>query len=277
MLARLREGDAREVLYALLLEALGYSRNRGAMLRLARGLPLGKLRSLLGNRPDPLSLEALLLGAAGLLPHQRGLLLLTPEGAGRAAELSAQWRSAGTPRRGGSRRLGPHGATPAEQPAAQAGRRRSYSGPPLAGRAGASASQTLGGVLSWGHSTGVPSAERGVLGPHTWTSTDPRTGPPRSWARARAGEMMVNVLLPWLFATAHLTGDAELRRRALQLFHGARPCPDNEVTREVKALMAASKGDCPVVNSARRQQGLIHVYRVLQGRAGGRPQDARLV
>ncbi|MDE2942558.1 MAG: hypothetical protein OXP10_09545, partial [Chloroflexota bacterium] len=81
---------------------------------------------------------------------------------------------------------------------------------------------------------------------------------------------------PYLYATAHLAGNAALGRRALELYRGAPPCPDNEVTREVKALIAASKGGCPVVNSARRQQGLIHVYRVLQGRAGCRPQAARL-
>ena len=79
--------------------------------------------------------------------------------------------------------------------------------------------------------------------------------------------MAVNALLPFLYAKAHLTGDASLRSRTLQLYHSAPPCPDNEVTREMKALMAASKGGCPVVNSARRQQGLIQVYRVLQGRA----------
>ena len=95
MLARMRDGDSRETLYGALLEALGYSRNRGPMLRLARELPLGALRLLMGDEADTLSLEALLLGAAGLLPHQRGLLLLTQEGAERAAELSAIWRSSG--------------------------------------------------------------------------------------------------------------------------------------------------------------------------------------
>ena len=105
----------------------------------------------------------------------------------------------------------------------------------------------------------------------------PAHGAPALVGAGRAGEILVNVLLPHLYASAHLTGNPELGRRALELYCSAPPCPDNEVTREVKALMAASKGGCPVVNSARRQQGLIHVYRVLQGRgrAGGRPQAAR--
>jgi hypothetical protein len=75
MLEPLRNGDAQEELYARIMETLGYSRNREPMLLLARGLPLRQIKELIGPRPDRLALEAMLLGAAGLLPHQRDLCL----------------------------------------------------------------------------------------------------------------------------------------------------------------------------------------------------------
>ena len=96
MLALMRRGDSEEVLYSSLLEALGYSRNRAPMLRACAGAAAwprsGRRRA---GRTEALSLEALLMGAAGLLPHLRGPHRLTPEGAERAAALSDVWTRAG--------------------------------------------------------------------------------------------------------------------------------------------------------------------------------------
>ena len=272
MMARMRDGDAREVLYGSLLEALGYSRNRGPMLRLARGLPLAKIVALAGVQSDQLSLEALLLGAAGFLPHQRGPLLLTPEGEARAAELSARWRAAGLRPVLGPGEWDRTGIRPPNSPL----RRLAGAAAILARCLGEGLQQTLLNLAGAGSAADVCRAFQ-VEGDAFWAAHldfhRPAFGAPALIGAGRAGEMLVNVLLPHLYATAHLAGDAELGRRARELYRGAPPCPDNEVTREVKALMAASKGGCPVVNSARRQQGLIHVYRVLQGRAA--PAAAR--
>ena len=79
--------------------------------------------------------------------------------------------------------------------------------------------------------------------------------------------MIINVLLPFFYARAHLLGDGDLKRRAIDLYCSLPPGQDNEITREVKALLMSSKASHPVVNSARRQQGLIQIYRVLQGQA----------
>ncbi len=270
MLARMREADAREALYASLLEALGYSRNRGPMLRLARGLTLGTLRSKVGGHASPLSLEALLLGAAGLLPHQRGMLLLTPEGAARAAELSERWRRAGLRPVLGPGDWDRTGIRPPNSP-----HRRLAAAGVLLARYWRDGLQQALLDLSKARSPTEVRRELQVEGDGFWASQLdfhlPASRAPALLGEGRAGEILVNVLLPHLYAAAHLAGDAELKRRALRLYRGAPACPDNEVTREVKALMAASKGGCPVVNSARRQQGLIHVYRVLQGRASPAP------
>ena len=85
---------------------------------------------------------------------------------------------------------------------------------------------------------------------------------------SRARDMAVNVLLPFFHARAHLLGSGVLRQRTLDLYRGFPPGQDNEITREMRALLTASTGGCPVINSARRQQGLIHMYRILQGTGG---------
>ncbi len=64
-----------EVLYTGIMEALGYSRNRTPMRRLAQALPLRTLEEIAGpsvnNEERSVLLQAALLGTAGLLPSQR--------------------------------------------------------------------------------------------------------------------------------------------------------------------------------------------------------------
>ena len=85
--------------------------------------------------------------------------------------------------------------------------------------------------------------------------------------RGRAREMAINVLLPLFFARAHLLGERELGQRSPALYRSFPPGQDNEITREIRGLLLASRKRQPVINSARRQQGLIHLYHLLQGRA----------
>ena len=61
--------EADEVLYAAVLEALGYGGHREAFARLARELPYRRLRAAVAGRPGPEAaacLETMLLAAAGL-------------------------------------------------------------------------------------------------------------------------------------------------------------------------------------------------------------------
>jgi hypothetical protein len=75
----------------------------------------------------------------------------------------------------------------------------------------------------------------------------------------------MNTVLPLLMARAHLLGDGELRTTVRRLYHNFPPGQDNEITREIRALLPSSKSRQPVINSAKRQQGLIHLYHVLRG------------
>ena len=76
--------------------------------------------------------------------------------------------------------------------------------------------------------------------------------------------MAVNVLLPFCSAWGSATGDRQLPRVALALYRRWPALPENEITREVRARLY---GPGPVrespqrTMSARRQQGMIHLYR----------------
>jgi hypothetical protein len=72
--------------------------------------------------------------------------------------------------------------------------------------------------------------------------------------RGRAREMVVNVLLPFSFAWA----DGQLREHALELYRNYPRLEENQITREMSRQLLVGSG---VVNSARRQQGLLHLYK----------------
>ena len=72
--------DPPQALWTALFEALGYSANVRPFRRLADRVPLAEARAAAGR--GPAALTALLLGEAGLLPHQRGRFALDDYGEG---------------------------------------------------------------------------------------------------------------------------------------------------------------------------------------------------
>ena len=77
----------------------------------------------------------------------------------------------------------------------------------------------------------------------------------------RAGEMAVNVLLPFCAAWGAGMGDSGLTKAAWALYRGWPTLPENEITREMRARLGDPSGaDGPRPNGARRQQGLLHLY-----------------
>jgi hypothetical protein len=259
-------GDAREALYAGLLEALGYSRNRSPMLQLAQGLPLGRLQRLVGPGADRMALEALLLGAGGLLPRHRGLRLSGREEQRHSRELERLWCSGGKP----LVVIGGEWVTSGVRPQNWPVRRLAGASFLIARYWESGLLEGLKAVVERGtwrelerslavESTGFWASHRDI---HI-----PGARPGALVGRGRAREMAINVLLPLFFARAHLQGERELGQRSLTLFRRFPPGQDNEITREVRGLLLTSRKRQPVINSARRQQGLIHLYHVLQGRA----------
>jgi hypothetical protein len=83
---------------------------------------------------------------------------------------------------------------------------------------------------------------------------------------ARAKDLAVNVVLPFFHALAEAenTGSSP----ALKLYRGFGKLQDNELTREMAALLlepGTEPGGAKIVTTARRQQGLIHLHRQLAG------------
>ena len=80
-----------------------------------------------------------------------------------------------------------------------------------------------------------------------------------SIGKDRARDLAVNVVLPFLHAWSGGGADGNLN-----LYRGFGKSQENELTREMaRLLLDPSWGR--LVTSARRQQGLIHLHRVLTG------------
>ena len=226
-------GQPRHRLYRGLMEALGYSRNREPFLALADGMPLRLLERVLmgvGAADRGEALQALLLGGAGLLegPAQ---LLDKEVGAAATSSLQEHWQATA---------LAPVVAAGAWvhfriRPDNRPVRR-------LLGMARLLERTWEEGLLSAMVSAVREGTVVGLLEALT-------VGPPREGGRrasligaGRAGEMAVNVLLPFCAAWGSATGDRRLRASAWSLYRAWPALPENEVTREMRARLTVQGG-----------------------------------
>jgi hypothetical protein len=74
----------------------------------------------------------------------------------------------------------------------------------------------------------------------------------------RAGEIAVNVVLPFIAAWSGLHHDTRLQERSITAYKRFSRLEDNQITRHMKEQLF--RGTMPGLNAA-RQQGLIHIYR----------------
>ena len=92
-----------------------------------------------------------------------------------------------------------------------------------------------------------------------------RTRGPTLLGRRRAADIVVNVLLPFSFAWGRSTGRPDMAAGVLDIYHRYPRLAANALERHMKAQFGVEDG---LVDSARRQQGLLHIYktRCTQGR-----------
>ncbi len=249
-----------QVVYAALLEALGYARNRKPMLALAWRLDVRRLvRPLRAATPTEAGglAQALLLGTAGLLPGSDSspeAALVVEHWARHKRALSTQPMSARDWVRAGVR--------PANQPA----RRLAGFGAVLPRLLAEGPAAALLAPL-----TRVPHEPEAFLrclrAPletplgEVWT---PRGEPPDAPAigKERLDDITVNVLIPWVVLWAVRRGDRALARTAREAYARRPPLAPNVLTRAVTGFFAG--GDARrrrIVRGARRGQGLLHVAR----------------
>jgi hypothetical protein len=84
----------------------------------------------------------------------------------------------------------------------------------------------------------------------------------RPWliGSGRAGEIVVNVVLPFLHALGQARDEGDLSDRAIALYRRYPTTSQNRVTREM-ALQLGGPDGARHARTACRQQGLIHLYK----------------
>lgn len=256
-----------EVLYRGALRAMGYTANTGGFEQLGQALPLATLRAVTVSPSAPTRvqrLQAALLGVAGLLPSQRGIAVSE----GWPDLLEAAWSEQAD-------------ALPEPLPP---GTWRSWrvrpENVPVRRTAGVS---HLIGAWSAGDPldrllTDLEAAERAAnptLLAMRWQARAEDDGfwathhdfgrplpAPQPWlvGAGRAGEVVVNVLLPFAYALGQATSEKALSERALAVYRRYPSGPPNRVVREM-ALQVGGVDGPKLAKGACRQQGLIHLYR----------------
>ena len=263
----LQDAEAGQCLYRGLMTALGYSHNQEPFRELADRVPLTALESLVRAEHEAgkklLRLDALLIGTAGLLPSQRPECTYSPfEDYGYVNELEGAWeemrrndimsfdswklfrvRPPNFPARRMAgicvlidryQRMGlltgmlePVKDAPTEKGAAF-----------LAEGLKAADDGYWAGRYDFGK--GYPGLSKWLIG------------------QSRADDMAVNVLLPFVYAWSKEHGQADLATKAFALYCQYPAVETNTVERHMRAQFALKNGQ---VNSAQRQQGLLHLYK----------------
>jgi hypothetical protein len=208
---------ADQVLYAAILEALGYGGKQEAFARLACELPYHRLRAAVDGWPSgeaAAHLETMLLAAVGL-------------GSLPASDL---WR--------------PRCQRPANHP-----RRR------LVGAARLLARAPLG-LAAYARAS-LPAEVSPAIAVRAWTVAGEGNASPALVGRARAVEILVNAVLPFL-AAGGAGADVPLQERALSLFHRLPTAGGYGVTAHLERALTPCGGR-RLTASARRQQGLLYL------------------
>ncbi len=260
--AFMQEQSAAQTLYEGLMEALGYRANRQPFLKLAHRAPWSALTKEVFARPAAERrqvVESRLLKLSGLAPEPGSpSISRAPANRGYGSALAAaEWRCfrvrpANHPRRrlaGAARLFARFLAAESVTSAAEDTQLQLIDG--------------LGQVLAPGRPAKLTAA--------LTVPADPGPAAPRTAyiGAARAKDLAVNVVLP--FFDAFHTRAARAARAAGGSDHSAHrlyrkfgKLQNNELTREMAGLLL-EPGYTEIVTTARRQQGLIHLYRQLAG------------
>ena len=236
----LREQCPQQTLYEALLEGLGYRNNSQPFVKLAGLAPYGSLASIAKSTPRQLweqTLESWLLQLSGLPPGKEQTEVPLPRRGFGPPMSPEEWhcfrvRPNNHPRRriAGAARLVARfletGLVPGLAQAASTGR-----------------AKDLTRALT---ADAAPSAGAAYVGAN------------------RAKDLAVNVALPFLHGHAVSCSQPGSGQEYLDLYRGYAKLQDNEVLREMADRLVGPA--CrEVLTSARRQQGLLHLHRLLSG------------
>lgn len=234
------EQSAAQTLWESICEALGYRHNEHVFLQLAIAAPIHTLENMARRMPESernAGLNAALLGLAGFGKYQR------PNRPHRiTAKLgppldTAQWKL--------------FRVRPSNHP-----RRR------IAGASALLTRFTDDGLLhglARVASAGNPSTLTEALSARSGAE-----GGTALIGTGRARDIAVNATLPFLHGWASMTGRPARSAAMLDLYRGYGKLTENEITRELTSALQPSEWG-QVAHTARQQQGLIHLQRLLAG------------
>ena len=255
--AQLKQEEAGQVLLRGIMRALGYAKNTKPFEELADRMPLNSLESREGLALK----QALLLGTAGLLPSQRwqGQFARGKE----VRQLERIWQSAGQEVKTMKEsdwnlsHIYPNNS-PVRRIIAQSYLLERYCDRSL-----------LAGILqvvkdtrlSNGHSVlenGLTVDSDGYWRDHFDFDVRSGTNISALLGHSKAGEIAVNVILPFAFSWGELAEEAKLTDNAIDLYRNYPRLAENCITRHMaKQLCLRELSDF----TACHQQGLIHIFR----------------
>ena len=228
-----------QTLWESICEALGYRHNQHPFLMLATVAPIDRLTAAVRGAPAEqreLLAAGLLLRLAGFGDKGERSVRPLPRGLGPALDLH-RWRL--------------FRVRPSNHP-----RRRVEGSAALVARF---AERGLIAGLDRAAEIGKPAAITRML-----SVKDHANGKPALIGAGRAGDIAVNVVLPFLHGRKLLAEDQAGAAAILKIYRDFGRLIDNEITRTLAgALQEPEWGR--VANNARRQQGLIHLQRILAG------------
>jgi len=267
--ADLAQMEVSQSLYQGIMSALGYSKNKLPFLELARRLPLQSLESLTqGKISDEECLaqqQALLLGTAGLLPSQRPDWHQKNKIDDKWIEkLEKLWVSSHQSMVMSENNWHLFKVRPNNFPLR---RIVAMSYLMLRHREKGIFGEVVNKIREAAVSRGHHELEKmllittnGYWASHFDFGLASRLRTPTLLGGRRAADIVVNVLLPFIFAWDKLTPQPELARKALDLYCRYPKLVANTVERHMSNQLGPSRN---LVNSAQRQQGLIHIYKTL--------------
>lgn len=274
MRAAIDHAGAEQALYAALLDALGYSQNREPFRLLGEGLPWAVAEGLLRGRPQSERRgEALFLGAAGLLPSQRGTAprrgttcrAPTPTERTYVQGLESLWQQLHLEPVAPAAAWVRRGVRPVNAPVrrvAAAGHlcaRLAAAGPVQACLDLMDSSDWTQALRRLQEAVALPAAHSAYWAAHCDFGVPLRGAPQSLIGGERVREMLANVILPFVVAYGDIAGDAALADWAITLFRRA---PGGGTNHLVRAMRDDVFGLPPrfVPMTAARQQGLLHIH-----------------
>jgi len=265
--AELKQEEAGQVLFRGIMKALGYAKNTKPFEDLADRMPLNSIES----REGVALKQALLLGTAGLLPSQRWQGKFAKEK--EVQELEQIWQSAGKKVKAMNEgdwnlsHIYPNNS-PVRRIVAQSYLLERY----CQGKLLAEILQLVKEAPpSGGHrvlENGLTVAGNGYWRYHFDFDVRSKTKISALLGNSKAGEIAVNVVLPFAFSWGELTNEAKLTENAIELYRNYPKLAGNCITRHMKKQLCLKE---PSDFTACHQQGLIHVFRNYC-REGGCPQ-----